>query len=84
MRSSAKAVGEDLIGAEVFKAMPDVFASVLHPIFVKSLVWTWWPLQWKGDHVMEVLKSKAKSADVSGYRDVTIADGAGKTLEKTS
>ena len=79
-----KAVGEDLIGAEVHKSLPALFAEVYNPMFVKSVMWAWWPMQWKGGHVMEVLKSAGKSADVTGYRDVTIADEAAGTWAGTS
>ena len=79
---SRKAVGEDGIGAEVFKVAPRSLARAWHPLFVKSALTLRPPLQFRGGMITELLKANASGGECGHYRDITIADHTAKMFCK--
>ena len=76
-------VGEDVIGSEVVARFPHLFASLYHPLAVKSVGLLEAPIQFKGGMIMELFKDKGPPDDIDNYRDIMLASEVGKCVVST-
>ena len=73
-----KALGEDLIGPEVYPSWPHEMARLIHPVAVKALWWGVPPAQWLGGMLHELFKGKGSTVECDNFRDVTLQVASGK------
>ena len=73
-----KAVGEDLLGGEIFGKCRYEMAKLFHPLFVKSILQVRPPMQYRGGMAAELYNGKGPQSDTSSYRDVCLADFSAK------
>jgi hypothetical protein len=75
-----RAFGLDGLPAELFALQPLLFAKLLHPLYLKSILRIEEPLQWKGGLISNLYKGKGDRSECSSSRDILISDSAGKKL----
>ena len=73
-----KGVGEDILGNELAKGCPQLFAQIYGPVMLKASLLRDAPMQWRGGQLQEIYKGKGPLADMASYRDVLLGDMAGK------
>jgi hypothetical protein len=61
---------------------PEEMARIQFPLVLKSFVRVQPPLQWKGGMLCELCKMKGSPSSCGNYRDVMLADDAGKAVGK--
>ena len=66
----------------MFKEFPDEVAQLQFPLVIKSFVRVQPPLQWKGGMLSELFKMKGSPSSCGNYRDILLADDAGKSVFK--
>jgi hypothetical protein len=83
-RSSAKGkgFGEGRLCTDVFREFPEEMAHIQFPLILKSFVRVQPPLQWKGGMLCELFKNKGTPSVCGNYRDILLADDAGKSVAK--
>ena len=77
-----KAAGLDMIPGELLKGSPGRMASLLHPIFVKSILRGRQPMQWRGGLLVEALKKAGMEAHLSGHRSLFVGSVMGKAYHR--
>ena len=75
-----KAVGEDLVGGDVWNMFASILGPMLHALIVKSIVTVHVPIVWKGGMLVELWKRKGPQSSVASYRDVLIQDHPAKSF----
>ena len=73
-QSPVKAVGEHLLGSEVFKSAPHQAARLWLPLACKAVLSKRPPVQWTGDMLQDILKKGGAPSRVDSYREVCPAD----------
>ena len=68
---------------ECFRAAPVQLARAWHPLAVKAVVTLRPPLQYRGGHLVELLKPNGPPQLCGSYRDVTLSDVGCKIVAKT-
>ena len=69
-----------VIGGEVGRLIPHFDAAVLHPLHVKTAMYLRNPVQFLGNVLHELWKGSGAQSNVDTYRDISLADGDGKTF----
>ena len=82
-RPAFKGTGEDLIGSEVFKHFPDIMTQCFHPLAVKFTLQCNFPIQHRGGMCHELYKNAGTYSLPTQYRDVLLANEAGKGIQKS-
>eukprot|EP00969_Alexandrium_andersonii_P217840 9622643-Alexandrium_andersonii.AAC.1 len=77
---TGRAVGEDCIPAEFYKADPMRSARMLHPLLLKSIIYSYEPFLWRGGLIHCVWKGKEDPAKRDAHRAVVLADASAKFL----
>ena len=54
---TSRALGEDVIPGEVMKLDPQLFAQLLHPLWLKNTLRLEEPLSWRGGQVKDLYKN---------------------------
>ena len=81
--TNLKAIGEDRVGNEILRTNATAVAAAMIPLYLKSALWIYTPLQWRGGHLMDLYKGKGDRLACSAYRDVTIGHAAGKPMSRS-
>eukprot|EP00969_Alexandrium_andersonii_P209265 9241746-Alexandrium_andersonii.AAC.1 len=68
--AARKACGEDGIPADLFRALPAVFAKIYHPLFLKSVAYSYEPFLWRGGLIHQIWKAKDDPAECDAHRAV--------------
>eukprot|EP00973_Karenia_brevis_P092792 12414143-Karenia_brevis.AAC.1 len=77
-----KAIGEGLVDGLLFALCPNRMADLYMPLYLKMYVTLRPPLQWKGGMLHELYKGKGPKSAIPSYRDMSLADQAGKSFSK--
>ena len=79
---SGKAFGPDQICGEVRKYFSTELAAHFGAVENKSCLRLEEPIQWKGSHLRELYKGKGPVTLCPSYRDISLADDAGKCFQR--
>ena len=75
-----KALGEDRVGAEIYKCAPRTMSKLTHPLFAKQYNTTWVASQLRGGHLFACPKGSGSNQTVKGFRDVLITETNAKIM----
>ena len=79
---AGKAAWPDCIPGDVIKLVPEAFAKIFHPIFIKAIVRKQGPLAWRGGRMATIWKKKGDPTICASSRGVFVADAIGKAFHK--
>ena len=77
-----KAGGLDNVPGDVLVAAHGELADILHPLFLKSMVWSRQLVQWRGGILFEAFKNAGSNQDVSSFRSLFISSAIGKSFHR--
>ncbi len=77
-----KAIGEDLLGSEVFKSAPHEVAGIWLPLACRAVLSKRPPAQWTGGMPQDILKKGRAPTRADSYREVCLADFSAKLFGK--
>ncbi len=75
-----KAVGYDLVVAEVFKFAPMLFARMMCGLTTKFSAMLFGPVQSKGGQMLDIYKGAGTQAECKNRRGILVTCALGKTL----
>ncbi|CAE7191431.1 unnamed protein product [Symbiodinium sp. CCMP2456] len=78
-----KACGLDGIPSDLLSIAPTILATMLQPLYLKSMLTGAQPLQWRGGMLCEAFKNNGTHTIVENYRSLFISSFLGKSYHKT-
>ena len=82
LRSTAqnKCAGLDGVPSDALRISPSHFAGLVQPLYIKALVMSRQPIQWRGGVLYEAFKGAGAQSTVDSHRSLYISSFIGKAL----